>query len=297
MKKSYTILYLLIAFIAFSGCEEEGDPLTLEDLYRLNGLPTKRFEVSLNGFQFETNTASALKTNTALAIEASGSGVNYELGLTGLEEREYFGNGNELNVFLNYKDAGGLLFSTTKTGDTSDLEVEITNYDVEKNVVSGKFKGTLLQLNGDLELIVTKGSFLEIPITRLAFGEMTARIDNEQFIAESCSFTSNTNGGFTFDTFLGVGNDDSTSLNITVQEKIQEREYPFSSGAITATYNPNTFSANIFKNQYDADAGSLTISKIDTVNNTVEGSFNFAVRNAFGELINISQGQFNALIK
>lgn len=297
MKKSYTILYLLIAFITFSGCEEEGDALTLEELYQLNGLPTKRFELSLNGFRYETNVASGLKTNTALAIEASGGGVSYVLGVSDVVEGQYLGDKNDLKIFLNYRDANGLLFSTTKQGDTSDFEVEITRYNVDKDVVSGKFSGTLLQVNGDLELDVAKGSFLEVPIVRPAFGEMTARIDNERFVAESCSFTSNTSGGFTFDTFLGVGNEDSTLINITVQEKIQERVYQFSSGAISATYNPNTFSSNIFKNQYDGDAGSLTISRIDTTSNTIQGRFNFTVRNAFGEAIDISQGEFNALIK
>ncbi|MDB4060614.1 DUF6252 family protein [Vicingaceae bacterium] len=297
MKKSYRILFFLVAFIVVTGCEEEGEPLTLDDLFQLNGLPTKRFEVILNGFKFETNTASGLKTNTALSIEASGSGASYMLAVSDIVEGEYFGNTDDFKVFLNYKNSGGLLFSTTKSGETSDLEVEITNYDVEKDVVSGKFQGTLLQVNGDLELNVTKGSFLEIPIVRPAFGEMIASIDSERFVAESCLFTSSTSGGFTFDTFSGVGNDDSTILNITVQEKIQEREYQFSSGSITATYNPNTFSSNIFKNQYDAEAGSLTISKIDTINNAIEGRFNFTVRNAFGEPINIFQGEFNALIK
>ena len=298
MKKSYTILYLLIAFIAFYGCkEEEGDALTLEELYQLNGLPTKRFEVSLNGFQYETNVANGVKTNTALAIEASGNGVSYVLGLSDVAEGQYMGNTDDLKIFLNYRDANGLLFSTTRQDDASDFEVKITRYNVEKEVVSGKFSGTLGQVNGNLELKVTKGSFLEVPIVRPAFGEMTARIDNKRFVAESCSFTSNTSGGFTFDTFLGVGNGDSAAINITVQEKIKEREYQFSSGAITTTYNPNTFSSNIFKNQYDGESGGLTISKIDTVSNTIQGSFNFTARNAFGEPVTISQGEFNALME
>jgi hypothetical protein len=297
MKKRYRVISLLFVLTAFTSCEGEGEPFTLEELYELNGFPTKRFELNLNESVFETDLASGVKSNTALAIEASGAGVNYILSVSGLEEGTYLGAVNDSKVFLNYEDASGKLFSSTKPGVKSNFVVEVSKINAERRVVSGNFNGTLYELNGDLKLSVTNGSFLEVMVTQPAFGEMTAKIDNRSFVADSCYFTSNTSGGFTFDTFLGVGNEDSASINITVQEKIQEREYQMSSGAITTTYNSNTFTGNVFKNQYDADAGSLTVVEIDTVNNVISGRFNFTVRNAFGEPLEISEGEFFALIR
>ena len=94
-----------------------------------------------------------------------------------------------------------------------------------------------------------------------------------------------------------MGNRDSITINITVEQKIQEREYQFSAGGLTAVYNSNSFSSNIFKNQYNGESGKLLITRIDTINNTVQGNFNFTVRNAFGEPVVITEGDFNALIK
>ena len=281
----------------FTGCEDEGEPVTIKELYEINGFPTERFELYLNGFNFKTNVANGLKTNTALAIEADGEGVSYVLSVSDLIEGEYFGNNNKSKVFLNYRDANGVLFSTTKQGMPSNLEVEISRYDSERGVISGEFAGTLMAAQGNALLSVANGSFLEVPVVQPAFGEMTAKIDNKPFVAESCSFTSANSGGFIFETVLGVGNGDSTSINITVEQKIQEREYKFSAGGLTAVYNLNTFSSNIFKNQYNGESGNLLITRIDTINSTVQGSFNFTVRNAFGEPVNITDGSFNALIK
>jgi|GEM_PF-5986908 len=297
MKKRFTPLCLLLAFITFSSCEKDREPFTLEELFEINGLPTKRFELRLNGLEFETDLANGLKTNTAFGIEASGSKVSYALSISDVVEGAYFGNTDESKVFLNYRDANGTLFSTTKQGVRSDLNVVVSLYNVEKSVISGNFSGTLMASQGNLQLQVSNGSFLEVPVAKPAFGEMTARVGNRSFVAESCSFKSTNSGGFIFETFLGVGNGDSTSVNITVEQKIEEREYQFSAGALTATYNSNTFSSNTFKNQYNGESGKLLIMAIDTLNNTVQGSFNFTVRNAFGEPIDIREGNFNALIK
>lgn len=294
MKKIFSILFVLIAFV---GCEEEGEPVTLNDLFEANGLPTKRFELSLNGFAFESDVASGIKTNTAVSIDVNGNEVNYTLSFNNIAEGKYLGVVDDSKVFLNYRDANGLLFSSTKQGLISDFEVEVTRFNIEQNVISGNFSGTLYEVRGNSRLKVSNGSFLAVPIVQPLFGAMNATIDNKLFIAESCIFTTNNAGGFVFETFLGLGNKDSTSLNITVEQGIQEQEYQFSAGSLTATYNTNLFSSNIFKNRYDADEGQLTITSIDRQNNRVQGNFNFVVRNAFGEPLDIQRGSFDALIK
>ena len=260
-------------------------------------MPTDRFELTLNGLEFKTDVANGLKTNTALAIEASSEGVSYVLSVSDLLEGNYSGKTDQSKVFLNYKDANGVLFSSTKQGMASNFKAEISRYDAEKGVVSGNFDGTLIAVQGNSLLRVTNGSFLEVPVVQPIFGEMNAKIGNNPFVAESCSFTSTNSGGFVFETFLGVGNRDSITINITVEQKIQEREYQFSAGGLTAVYNSNSFSSNIFKNQYNGESGKLLITRIDTINNTVQGNFNFTVRNAFGEPVVITEGDFNALIK
>ena len=297
MKRFFYILQLLIFSIVLWSCEKEAEPFTLNDLFELNGLPTKPFELNLNDTKFETTTANGLKGNTGLVIAASSNEVSYALGIADVLEANYLGSIDPLKNYLNYKDTRGQIFSTTKPGKNSDIEIEISKYDPLRMVVSGNFKGTLYSRNGDLELSVTNGSFLEVPVVQPLFGEMTALIDNRQFVAESCTFTSNNFGGFVFETFVGIGNSDSTTITITVEQQIEEREYTFSAGGLTAVYVSNTFSTNVFKNRYEGDSGSLLINRIDTINNSIQGVFNFTLRNAFGEPVEISNGNFNALIQ
>ena len=297
MKKLIIIFQLLAVGTLFVGCEEEGDPFTLEDAFELNDLPTQPFELRLNNTEFKSKSAVGMKTNVGLTIESSAAGVTYILGIADLNESNYSGRTNGSKNYLNYKDARGQLFSSNKQGELSDFVVEITKYDSLSSVVSGNFKGTIKSQNGGLNLQVTGGSFIEVSVVRPLFGEMTAQIDGVPFVAESCTFTRDNSGGFIFETIEGIGNSDSTSIAITVEQETQEKEYLFNAGGITAVYTSNTFSSNVFKNRYDADAGRLIVNRIDTVNNVVQGSFNFTLRNAFGEPVQISTGYFDALIR
>jgi hypothetical protein len=297
MNKLLKILVLLFSLGGITSCEKEGESLTLNQLYEIEGLPTKPFSLRLNGSDYETTIADGLKTNSRFSIEARGSSVSYLLVMDDIEESIYLGAENKSKNFLNYTNPNGLQFSSNKNGMPSDFRIQVTKYDREKKLVSGTFEGTLFASLSDARLTVTDGSFLEVQIVQPEFGQMEATIESKYFIADSSSLTSTNSGGFIFETIEGIGNKDSTTIRITVEEKIRVKEYPFALGAINAEFNANTFSSNVFQNTYNADAGKLTVQSIDTINNTVSGSFNFTFRNAFGEAVEISGGTFNALIR
>ena len=288
---------LLFSLVVITSCEKEGESLTLNQLYEIEGLPTKPFSLMLNGSDYETTIADGLKTNSRFSIDARGSRASYLLVVDDLEESVYLGAENKSKNFLNYTNPNGLEFSSNKNGIPSDFSIRVTNYDRAKKLVSGRFEGTLFATLSDARLTVTDGSFLEIQVVQPDFGQMEATIESKYFIADSSSFTSTNSGGFIFETILGIGNEDSTSIRITVEEKIRVKEYPFALGSINAEFNANTFSFNVFKNRYNADAGKLTVQSIDSINNTVSGSFNFTFRNAFGEAVEITNGTFTALIR
>lgn len=297
MKNKIKYIFLILSFISLSSCEDEREPLTLDDLYEINGLSTSRFSAKINGSDFETEKATALKTNTSLALNASDEKVSFVLALNDISEGVYVGSGDSSNIYLNYKDANGLLFSSNKNGNATDFEVEVTQFNPVNSTISGNFSGKMIGSSSDFEINVEKGSFIEVPVTQPFFGRLSALVEGNQFQAESCVFTSTNSGGFIFENFVASGNKDSTSLSITVEEKLQEKEYLFLFGGLTSTYISNTFSSNIFKNKYDGESGRLIINNIDSVNNRIEGTFNFIYRNAFGEPITISNGKINALVK
>ena len=288
---------LLFSLVVITSCEKEGESLTLNQLYEIEGLPTKPFSLRLNGSDYETTIVDGLKTNSRFSIDARGSRASYLLVVDDLEESVYLGAENKSKNFLNYTNPNGLEFSSNKNGIPSDFSIRVTNYNREKKLVSGRFEGTLFATLSDAQLTVTDGSFLEVQIVQPEFGQMEATIESKYFIADSSLLKSTNSGGFIFETIEGIGNEDSTSIRITVEEKIRVKEYPFALGSINAEFNANTFSFNVFKNRYNADAGKLTVQSIDSINNTVSGSFNFTFRNAFGEAVEITNGTFTALIR
>ena len=126
---------------------------------------------------------------------------------------------------------------------------------------------------------------------------MTALVNNETYKAEECSFTTQTNGNFILSTIQSSINNDTIAISLTIEDTLEVKTYDFEESAATATYNTNTFSANIFKHQFSAESGSLRITKIDTIENRVLGAFSFDGTSINGEAVSVRSGAFEAIIK
>lgn len=284
-----------IAFLL--GCEKEGTPVSVEDLYRASNLPDKKFNATLNGYKFETNRTGGMKINQKLSLSAGDDYVTFNISTKRFENGLYFGKEDSLNNVINYRDGNGVLFSTTKFGKPTQCVIDIVSFNQEKGVISGNFSGIMYDQGSDFEIKLEKGSFIEVPVQIPFLGEMNARVGSEAFMSENCMFSGTSSGGFVFETITSYAKDDTLSISITIEENISKKEFNFVSDNVIARYNSNTFSSNVFKNLYTSEAGVLTILKVDSVNKRVEGIFNFRARNFLAEEVLVTGGNFKAVIK
>lgn len=295
--KTIKFLLIAIATLSFVSCEQEGTPLSLDELYAANGISTSKFSASVRGADFETENASGIFVNNQLAITAQTDIRTLVIGVESLEAGTYLGVDNNLKNYINYSDSNSVVFTSTKQGEESDITIEIASYDSQSQQISGRFSGTLYDVVSDKKMKVLNGQFSKVDVDIPYFGEMRAKAGTIDFVGNSCTYTSSNSGGFVFETIASNANNDTLSLIITLDEKIQEKDYFFDRDPITGRYNSNIFSSDVFKNQYTSERGKMTVTSIDSVNQRIEGIFNFDAKNFLNEGILIRDGSFTAIIR
>lgn len=295
--KTVKTLFILIALLAFSSCEQEGTPVTLDELYSGSGVSRAKFFANIGGKVFETENAKGLFLNDALAINAEVDNRSAVLAIGGLGVGSYMGADSPLKNYINYVDESGTLFTSNKQGEENEVIINVVTYNEQENTISGQFTGTLFAANSDSKIRIKSGQFTGVQVEIPYFGEMMATTGNENFHSNTCIYTSSASGGFIFETIVSSANNDTLMLSFTLEENIQEKDYFFDSDPITGRYNSNTFSTNAFKHLYTSESGKLTITQVDTVNEQIKGNFNFDAKNFQNETVLIRNGSFTAIIR
>ena len=290
-------LFILILTFSLSSCEKEQTPLTLDDYIFANGKPEKKFSVELNGFLFESDSITAVKVNGQLALIVADQNVSFVINSEKLKTGTFLGSANDLKNYVNYKDAANAVFSTTKFGENSNAVINVSNFNESNKLVSGEFSGTMYDLNSSFQIQIQNGKFKNVLVDIPFIGELTATVSGNTIEADGCYHSSTVNAGITLETIAATANSDTISMSFVIEESIQLKEYNLAIDPVTVHYNSNTFSSNIFKNQYTSESGKLTIIKIDVANNRIEGSFNFTARNFLNETVQIDNGLFKALMQ
>lgn len=290
------VLYIISLLFVFISCQKEEDPLTIEDINEINNVNSSKFSAIINEGNFKTNNAEGIKINGQLTITSTDNKKTIVVNVSGIEEGIYLGKDNNFKNYVNFLDAGGTLFSSTKQGVDSDLRIEITNFNEAKSTVSGTVSGTL-HAPWDEKILIRNGRFSGVSVETPFTGNMKADIGPVKFRSESCIFSSASSSGFTIETIASSANNDSLQISFTIEENIIEKTYNLATAPITARYNSNVFSTDVFKHQYTSSRGVLTISSIDTVEKVVKGSFNFDAVNFLSETIQVKSGEFNAAIR
>lgn len=286
-----------LAFLLFISCEEEGEPLTLEDIYEATNGNKTPFKAKINGFDYTADlVAGAKEGNTFFIVGSQYSSASITISTLGISPGLYLGEDSMSNSILFKNNEGRQFFSNTPDQE-SDAIISIRSFSEKNALATGVFSGTLYSLDSDEMLEITNGEFnsvfLEIPF----FGEMTAIVNNKTYSADECTVTAQQNGNLTLSTIASSANFDTLGIRFIIEDTLEVKNYDLEDQVASATYNTNTFSANIFKHQYNSSTGYIRISKIDSAENRVLGTFSFEAKSINGESVSVKSGSFEALIK
>lgn len=286
------VLYFLFLVMCVA-CQKEQEPLTLEQIRDLNTFKVVPFDVRINGTRFSGDNISAVKLNKRLSLQAEIENQFYAISTEDLSKGVYLGENNRLKNTISFTNMNGVTFTSTKQGETSDAVIEIENYDEQRKLVSGIISGTLYApWNESIQLEF--GRFQDVFVETPFLGVMNADVDTKLFDSEQCIHAFDTLNGIVFNTFTSTANCDTLSLNFRIQGGLAVGSYDINNQDVTVSYNSNTFSLDVFRNQFTSDSGTLTITAINTTAQTVSGTFNLQATNFIGQQIDITNGNFTA---
>jgi len=293
------ILSALFTFFLLSiiGCEEEGSPLTLDDIYEANDGDRPLFRMILNTEEFSSENAQGVKVGDEIIISAGDNGGQIRINITDFIPGTYSGVGkNKVSNQIKYTNASGEQFISNRQDEISDAQIIINHFNEDESRISGRVTGLLYDLNFKKDIYITNGVFNGLFIDAPFLGRMSAVADGENFNSLNCFYSSTKTSEGYLDRVIARSKDDSLRITFQIEEKIKVGTYHFGDTIASGVYNSNVFSSNKQQNEYTSEAGSIVITSIDSVRNKLKGNFNFEAKNQNGETINIHSGNFNALI-
>lgn len=292
--KSVLVFFMVSVFYA---CEEEGEPLTLQDIYAATAKDKEPFRAKINGFEFSASAVGGGKENGSyyvIGVDDAGSSIT--IHTIDIVPGSYRGIDSSANYIL-FRNAQGRLFSSIGTNKKPDALISIRSYSPENMLISGVFSSSLYSVDSEEKLSLTNGEFNSAFIVLPFVGTMTAELDGVAFKAEKCSATSSQNNGILTQQIEGLSNNDSIRISLTIEDELQVKSYDFADPKVQANYNPNTYSSNLSAFNYTGISGSLNIVRIDNEEKKVVGNFGFEAINAKGEKVSVKYGDFQALME
>jgi hypothetical protein len=293
MKKYFTYLLLILSAWA---CED-AEPLTAQDFINpdLEAIRNRPFYAEIDGVPFNTENTSGRSEGQ---LTATGRKESQEIFIvtTSLEVGVYFGNAQGSNRVV-YRDGNDFYSSRRSSGENNAI-ITITEYDQQASTISGTFEASVYLPGSNKAIQIEDGVFNDLKVTIVATGKMRANLSNgDIFDATACQFFSTTAMGSTREVINASINNDTISINITINEPIAEKTYDISDPLVNFIYNANTFSTNAMQNSYFGQTGSITISRVNTQNRIVRGTFNVNTQNFNGQGLNFQNGTFEAIIQ
>ena len=96
LRKKLNLLGIVLSILLVS-CEEEGTPLTLNDIYKAQDGSRPLFQAHLNGRKYTSEEASVIKRNGQTILEATNSDGTIEIYLTDYVPAVYTSKVDEIN--------------------------------------------------------------------------------------------------------------------------------------------------------------------------------------------------------
>lgn len=293
MKKYFTYLLLILAAIA---CED-AEPLTFQDFINpdLEAIRNRPFYAEIDGVPFSTDNRSALSEGQ---LTVSGRKESQEISIvtTSLEVGVYLGNAQGSNRVV-YR-SGSDFYSSLQSSGENNAMITITKYDKQASTISGTFEATVYLPGNNTPIQIEDGVFNNLEVSVISSGKMRVNLSNGTvFDANACQFFSTTAMGSTREVINASINNDTISINITINEPIAVKSYDIADPLVNFIYNANSFSTNAMQNSYFGHSGSINISEVDSQNSIVKGTFNANTQNFSGQGLNFQNGTFEAIIQ
>ncbi len=244
------------------------------------------FHVKLDGEVYDAESIQGeLSTNNGLVINTSSDVKRFKLQVDNPTETTYDISSGAVSLSYTPDVNANPSIEYAATAGT----LTITSIDQANNLVSGTFSGTLTDVdNPGNTITMTEGVFEDISVNPSDNGSVyfiDAKIDTTNFGSSTVSDTT-LNGGL-----IGVRGEDQatgTSLQLNIPANVTTGNYAISeTGAFSAVYTDAAGTDYITVN----NSGNFAVSQRN--GDIISGSFSFSVRNAAGEVFQVTQGQFN----
>jgi hypothetical protein len=322
MNKRTGLLITLLAILAPLGCTKQAtDPIPSMPEPPLTYVGSGLFGFSANGIDMTSNNGIPNQSSAAASCFLGNDTV------TDIENEETAVGGNSCQIQLTWANPSGgcsivylTIFNvvlapheyainsaeydsnTIRNVGLSGL-IKITKFDTINNLVSGLFRfyySINNTFNAANVALVDSGYFNDVPIVNGSFGQgtVTATVDGQAFGMFSGSPTqltasdSNnairvmaTNGGDSLEIFINNPKADSTYNLATNNGRTYVEYINLPNSQSDTTYYAHESSLN--------GAGSLTITKLDTVARRLSATFNATVSDGLGNMSNITNGVIN----
>ena len=296
MKRLNRIFFFLGFCSLFLGCEEEGAPLTLGEIYRAQEADRPPFKAILNGKGFTTENAGATKQNELVVISGSNSDGEIALFVTDFLAGKYSAEINSLNQIA-YTDMYGKRYVSDRGDKISDAEVDITFYDDKASTISGRFSAVLYDSEFEKpDIYLSNGTFNNLFVNIPFFGRMKAGMGEDFFDSDQCAFRTVFVGGEYRDRISSLSSNDTSRMFFEVAGSMGVGQYVVDDSSFIATCNVNAY-GSASETLYRGKSGTVTVNSLDRNSNRIQGVFNFQGINAQGDTIEITDGEFNALIQ
>ncbi|MBL4708050.1 MAG: hypothetical protein JKY48_06385 [Flavobacteriales bacterium] len=282
------------------------------------------FTADLNGVNFSAGSPVAVFDNGAIVIGGNNSlGANLSLSMPGQNQGIYSLDASGA-TFIQYQkdvqDPQGLLssfFSATPIGT-----IHITEINTAQQTISGIFSGRidrspLLTSNQSDSIIVTNGEFNYVPYSHSTVGandqgffklEADAVLINMSTGAshlldgvvnsDTYQYFNFSSATANFNESIAIELDDSRHVVGMTTYFRKEHSDPLS-GISADSLATSFYSVGGLGNlvDYDSQSGSVTITKIETVNGQqrTSGTFNFVGESSSGTQISITNGSFECV--
>lgn len=288
-----TAFIMLFAAIGFTSCDSEPvDPLLIDNGEQPSGPAS--FKVDFNGATYATDQATAM-VNAGL-ISVTGikmpSGESVTLTVPGTTTGTYNGaDGAMLSYHSSLSATYYYMNVNPSLEDDPNGSITITSINTTNHTISGTFN--FVGYRNDVEedapsITFTNGAFQNVPYTGTVGPQpeslFKVKIDGAQFTADDAQAT------------MGVGLTSIAGFRGANGEYVAIVVNATAEGTYTdlavLSYAASEDDDNVYSSLLIENAGTVTISDIDTVNHTISGTFSFNAINDADDEKAFTEGVF-----
>lgn len=287
------ITFTVVAAITFTACESEPVFLT-DNPNQSSSSSSGAMSAKVDGSAWEATTYGANIISGVLGIlGTTPSGESITISLTESEPGVYTLDENSLHAAA-YVGFSGAVAHTSNAISAVGGTAEITAINFDEGWITGTFSFSAYRFTDNTTVEITEGQFTKIPLTSALppsnndDDTFTAKVDGQLWTPTTVGGFVQGNGIIDKLTVSGTNNATGETVGIFMPDDITVGTYDFGPLVHLGQYSINITTL------FSSDSGDLVITKHDTQNKLIEGTFNFEA-SIFGtnDNVSITEGAFS----